>query len=675
MIKLSLSKIFTVTFVAFFIIFTIGALFVRSHFALMSGYGEQAQVYSNAAFSLRDVRFHIVQVQQFITDAALTGAQISITEATDNRDAATQALNQLTAQLPESKSEINALITSTESLFNVGLQMVKTYQNDGVNAGNALMLADGGFDDKSAYLAEQLREFSDQNNQLRTATLENRNAEQDDLSLSLYVVAFLIIASIILLGVFLYANIVPQIRRLTNRLLDIASGEKNLTKRIRGEGLEEVRRIADSFNLLMTDLEQIVSSSRDSAGMLQARGKQLLGASTTNYKIIQEVVSNTEQVATAMTEMAATVQEVAANTEVASGASKDAAVAVEDGHRNVELTRTSIEELASKIKQGAVEINSLSKDSEKIGEILAVIRAISDQTNLLALNAAIEAARAGEHGRGFAVVADEVRSLAQRTQDSTTEIQSMIERIQSGTDRAVEVMGQSSDQANSTVAQAVETSSALARINNAVNAINDINTLVATAAEEQASVAQDVSKNISSVYEISKDAMKNAQMNSVYASEVSFGATEVSELMGQFKVSYAYVDDPNKAVVWSDAYSVGDKTMDAQHSNLFELINSSMLLIKQDIESETTIKAAEKLAEAAFKHLSDEEAMLKAAKYNDFDAHFKVHEKLRADLNLMRDKYKQGDRTALIEFTLFMKNWLVDHIYRVDKKYARKLNI
>jgi len=675
MIKLSLSKIFTVTFVAFFIIFTIGALFVRSHFALMSGYGEQAQVYSNAAFSLRDVRFHIVQVQQFITDAALTGAQISITEATDNRDAATQALNQLTAQLPESKSEINALITSTESLFNVGLQMVKTYQNDGVNAGNALMLADGGFDDKSAYLAEQLREFSDQNNQLRTATLENRNAEQDDLSLSLYVVAFLIIASIILLGVFLYANIVPQIRRLTNRLLDIASGEKNLTKRIRGEGLEEVRRIADSFNLLMTDLEQIVSSSRDSAGMLQARGKQLLGASTTNYKIIQEVVSNTEQVATAMTEMAATVQEVAANTEVASGASKDAAVAVEDGHRNVELTRTSIEELASKIKQGAVEINSLSKDSEKIGEILAVIRAISDQTNLLALNAAIEAARAGEHGRGFAVVADEVRSLAQRTQDSTTEIQSMIERIQSGTDRAGEVMGQSSDQANSTVAQAVETSSALARINNAVNAINDINTLVATAAEEQASVAQDVSKNISSVYEISKDAMKNAQMNSVYASEVSFGATEVSELMGQFKVSYAYVDDPNKAVVWSDAYSVGDKTMDAQHSNLFELINSSMLLIKQDIESETTIKAAEKLAEAAFKHLSDEEAMLKAAKYNDFDAHFKVHEKLRADLNLMRDKYKQGDRTALIEFTLFMKNWLVDHIYRVDKKYARKLNI
>ena len=673
MIKLSLTRIFAITFSVFLIIFLTGSLFVSAHFNLMSQHAKQAQEYSETAFTLRDVRYHIVQIQQFITDAALTGAPGSIAEANDNRQTAIASLERLAAAHSDVKDELNALIASTKALYDVGLTMITAYQKQGVDAGNKLMLAEGGFDDKSAILADQLQAFSDRNTDLRTLTLDLRNDEQRDLSISLYAVAITIILSMLVLGVFLYWNIVPPVRRLTNRLLDIASGEKNLTKRIRGEGLIEIRAIADSFNLLMSDLEQIVSSSRDSAGMLRARGRLLLDASNANYAIIQDIVSNSEQVATAMTEMAATVQEVATNTELASTTSKDASRAVEDGERNVKQTRASIEELAKKIKQGGVDINSLSQDSEKIGEILAVIRAISDQTNLLALNAAIEAARAGEHGRGFAVVADEVRSLAKRTQDSTTEIQSMIERIQSGTDKAVEVMSQSSEQANATVAQAIETSAALSRINDAVDAINDLNTLVATAAEQQSSVAQDVSKNISSVYEISKDVMRNARENSVYANEVSFGAAEVSELMGQFKVSYDYVDDPTKAVIWSDAFSVNDKVMDGQHRKIFDQINTAIVLIKQDMDSQAAFDEVEKLAVLSLKHLTDEEAMLKAEKYSDFDAHVKVHDKLRADLDKIRQKYKKGDRSALVEFSLFVKNWLVDHIYRVDKKYAREL--
>ncbi|NHZ69797.1 MAG: methyl-accepting chemotaxis protein, partial [Thermotogales bacterium] len=217
---------------------------------------------------------------------------------------------------------------------------------------------------------------------------------------------------------------------------------------------------------------------------------------STTREGVQRQKSEIDQVATAMTEMAATVQEVARNAATAAGAARDANEEAGSGKRVVKETIQAINSLAGEVQSASDVINQLAADSEAIGGVLDVIRGIAEQTNLLALNAAIEAARAGEQGRGFAVVADEVRTLAQRTQTSTQEIQSMIEKVQSGARNAVNVMESGREQAAGSVSKAGEAGTSLETINSAVSAINDMNMQIASAAEEQSAVAEEINRNI-----------------------------------------------------------------------------------------------------------------------------------------------------------------------------------
>ncbi|MGH8355239.1 MAG: methyl-accepting chemotaxis protein [Pseudomonas sp.] len=249
-------------------------------------------------------------------------------------------------------------------------------------------------------------------------------------------------------------------------------------------------------------LREIVSNVVHSSTQLSVSASQLTSTTTATQHNLKQQELHTAEVATAMTEMAATVQEVARHSTQTAEAAQRADQAANSGQLLVGQMVDSINELSRDIGAAATVVQTLAQDSADIGSILDVIRGIADQTNLLALNAAIEAARAGEQGRGFAVVADEVRSLAKRTQDSTMEIQGMIERLQTGAQKAATAMSQSRTQAQAGASQAAEAGQALETITSANREISEMAIQIASAAEQQAAVAQDISQRIEMIRDL-----------------------------------------------------------------------------------------------------------------------------------------------------------------------------
>jgi len=241
-------------------------------------------------------------------------------------------------------------------------------------------------------------------------------------------------------------------------------------------------------------------------------------------------------VALVVEEMVASVQNVSNNANSASEAATEADRAAKDGREIVEKTVASINGLAEEVERAGEVIRKLESDTENVGTILDVIKGIAEQTNLLALNAAIEAARAGEQGRGFAVVADEVRTLASRTQDSTQEIQKVIEELQTAARSAVEVMGQSKVRAQTSVDQAAQTGESLAAITERVEAITEMNIEIAAAAEEQERAAHSIKENVMGIKETSETAMKSIQNVEVASSSLVDISSNLQGVTSEFKV-------------------------------------------------------------------------------------------------------------------------------------------
>jgi methyl-accepting chemotaxis protein len=251
---------------------------------------------------------------------------------------------------------------------------------------------------------------------------------------------------------------------------------------------------------------------------------------------MQQQHSATDQVATAITEMSATVQEVARNASDAADAATEADRNVLQGQEVVQKTIGAITDLAQDVDNAAHVIRDLSTNSDNIGKVLDVIKGIAEQTNLLALNAAIEAARAGEQGRGFAVVADEVRTLASRTQESTQEIQEMIEKLQDGAGNAVKVMETGCDKAQTTVTLAEDAGAALKAITTSVNDISQMNVQIATAAEEQNAVTEDINRNVVDISSVSDSTAEASNQIETATSSLAVLAAELQQQVDQFRI-------------------------------------------------------------------------------------------------------------------------------------------
>ena len=347
----------------------------------------------------------------------------------------------------------------------------------------------------------------------------------------------LLIAGIGLLVIWLVGHgIARPLKQMVAMLNDIAQGEGDLTRRLTSDRADELGAIAAGFNTFLIKLQGMITQVVSSVQKVSDSSEHTADIAIRTNQGVHKQMVEIDQVATAVHEMTATAQDVARNATQAAQAATHADQAASQGMQIVRDTSTSIGALALEIGKAVGVVQTLAKDSENINAILIAIRGIAEQTNLLALNAAIEAARAGEQGRGFAVVADEVRNLAQKTQKATEEIQTMIQQLQQGTRDVVRVMEDSQQRTDESVHHAAKAAQALETITQAVSVINDMNTQIASAAEEQSAVAEDINRNVINIGQVANEVAGGADESSAASAGLTQLAEQQRRLINQFKV-------------------------------------------------------------------------------------------------------------------------------------------
>ncbi|AZQ12534.1 methyl-accepting chemotaxis protein [Shewanella khirikhana] len=358
----------------------------------------------------------------------------------------------------------------------------------------------------------------------------------DEAALKILISTLIIALAFVVLAGYVASSVSKPIAAVARMFRDIGEGEGDLRQRLPVEGDDELAELAGGFNSFISKIQDSVL---EVARTSEALGKSALDVSRQAQQTLedsQDQKDRTMQVVTAINEMGATVNEIAANAANAAEAAKDADRASDNGQNVVTQARDTINQLSRDVGQVGEVIESLATHTKSIGSILDVIRAISEQTNLLALNAAIEAARAGEAGRGFAVVADEVRSLASRTAASTDEVQVMIDKLQSESARAVSAMSQSRSRSQEGVTAVDEASNTLSGISDQIGLISDMNIQVAAATEEQSTVVEDINRNVTEINDITQRTADTAQAAARASQDLNALATRLDQLVARFKV-------------------------------------------------------------------------------------------------------------------------------------------
>ena len=329
-------------------------------------------------------------------------------------------------------------------------------------------------------------------------------------------------------------------RLIASPLLKLAAESRqaidnDLARQVYGGSQDEVAQLRLALHMKDLESNSVIARLDDSSDQLKQVIQRTSQIAQETQKGVEYQFSEIEQLSAAMSEMSATVQEVARNTSSASEAAQSADGIVATGKKDMSDTVKSISEVAEVVKVASNVVTDLQVKSESIGSVLDVIRGIADQTNLLALNAAIEAARAGEQGRGFAVVADEVRSLARRTQESTQEIQTMIENMQNGTQNAVEAMMKGCDHVETSVQQAEKAGQSLEQIADIVKSIADMNIQIASATEEQRAVSEEVNSNVNNISDEARKNADNSQLTQQTVTQLEEFSNHLQGLVSQFK--------------------------------------------------------------------------------------------------------------------------------------------
>ena len=330
-------------------------------------------------------------------------------------------------------------------------------------------------------------------------------------------------------------SIILPTHAASNLMRDIAQGEGDLTRTLDNTGQDEISRLSGFFNEFTGKMRQSLQDVSNTTAQVLSQSEALAGASENAQGLIQNQNDITAQVATAMEEMTSQIKEVSDNASSAEQAANDARNNTSEGKEIISNTINQMQSLSTNIDEVSQVIASLASESDNIGSVLDVIRGIAEQTNLLALNAAIEAARAGEQGRGFAVVADEVRTLANRTEQSTNEIQKMIQKLQQGAQEAVSAVKVSQDISTKTVEQTAKADDSLTEIDRLMQVISDMNTQIARATEQQSQAADEVNLRINDLAGMTDESLATTEQLANTSQELKASSNDMSEVVARFK--------------------------------------------------------------------------------------------------------------------------------------------
>ena len=433
---------------------------------------------------------------------------------------------------PAERELYQAVATDVQAYFKL-VDELEPLLRSGDNAA-AITLINTRISPMTNAMQEKMDKLSDFNDEgARQAGITAESVYSSGLTLVLVLMGVTVVLTVVLAAVLTRSITAPISDALA--VAERIAGS-DLSREIGVSGRDEAGRLLAALAQMQTNLRETIAHIADSSTQLASASEEMTAVTEDASRGLVRQNDEVSQAATAVTEMSAAVDEVARNAEAAAQSSRESMEFTRSGIENVAQTLKAIEGLAGNVASTGEQVKALSSRAQDISKVVEVIRAIAEQTNLLALNAAIEAARAGEQGRGFAVVADEVRALAHRTQQSTQEIEQMISAIQADSTHAVSAMNVSAEMANSSISVAQNADVSLKQIAQAITQINERNLLIATASEEQAQVAREADQNLTSIRELSIQSSAGASQTASACGEMANLAIELNRLVARFKV-------------------------------------------------------------------------------------------------------------------------------------------